>query len=135
LRGRQFEGLKFRRQAPIGRYIVDFACLERRLIVELDGGIHDAPFRDPERDRIRDAWLAREGYRVLRFRNGEVENNLNAVLDRIRKALNLPSPLGEKVAPKGSDEGCWRGPIRIHLRFNPSSVGSADTFSPKGRRS
>ena len=94
VRGRAFAGLKFRRQAPVGPYIVDFVCLKRRLIVELDGGIHDAPFRDPERDRRRDAWLQSEGYRVLRFRNHEVESTPNRVLDRIREALNLPSPLG-----------------------------------------
>jgi very-short-patch-repair endonuclease len=67
LRGRAFEGLKFRRQAPLGRYIVDFVCLEHRLVIELDGGIHDAPFRDPERDRRRDDCLREQGYRFCGF--------------------------------------------------------------------
>ena len=80
LRGRGFEGLKFRRQVPIGPYIVDFACLKRHLVVEVDGGIHDAPFRDPTRDETRDAWLRSEGYRVLRFRNREVETAPHLVL-------------------------------------------------------
>lgn len=103
LRGRAFGGLKFRRQAPIGPYIVDFVCLKRRLVVELDGGVHDAPFRDPERDRKRDAWLVSEGYRVLRFRNGQVENAPNLVLDAIRKELNIPLllPSGEEGGPEG----------------------------------
>lgn len=94
VRGRSFDGLKFRRQVPIGRFIVDFVCLERRLVVEFDGGIHDAPFRNPERDARRDAWLASEGYRVLRFRNAEFETDANRVLNGIRAALDLPSPLG-----------------------------------------
>jgi very-short-patch-repair endonuclease len=101
LRGRAFEGLKFRRQAPLGRYIVDFVCLEHRLVIELDGGIHDAPFRDPERDRLRDDWLRPEGYRVLRFRNDAAVTTPNLILDEIRKALSLPSPLGGEGGPEG----------------------------------
>jgi very-short-patch-repair endonuclease len=101
VRSRRLASLKFRRQAPIGPYVVDFACLARRLVVELDGGIHDAPFRDPERDRIRDAWLRSEGYRVLRFRNEEITRTPNQVLDQIRQALGVPSPLGGEGGPGG----------------------------------
>lgn len=87
LRGRDFEGLKFRRQAPLGPYTVDFLCLKRRLILELDGGIHDAPFYDMERQRARDAWLEAQRFTVLRFRNGDVEHHINDVLSRIREAI------------------------------------------------
>lgn len=64
LRQRRLQGQTFRRQQPLGPYIVDFVCLAKRLIVELDGGQHA---RDFERDRLRDDWLSKQGYTVLRF--------------------------------------------------------------------
>jgi len=76
------EGTHFRRQAPIGPYIVDFFCPARRLIVELDGGHHNND-EQAQRDRERQAWLEKEGYRVLRFWNSEISSNLNAVLERV----------------------------------------------------
>jgi very-short-patch-repair endonuclease len=88
LRDRQLESLKFRRQHPIGRYLVDFVNLERKLVVEVDGGQHS---QDPA-DKTRDAWLRVEGYRVLRFWNNEVLGNLEGVLERIREALLNPHP-------------------------------------------
>jgi very-short-patch-repair endonuclease len=87
LRGRQFEGLKFRRQAPIGRYIVDFFCAEQGLILEADGPTHE----DSERDQVRDAWLAERGYRLLRFRNEQIAMNLDQVLDIIRSHIIGPT--------------------------------------------
>jgi very-short-patch-repair endonuclease len=87
LRGRDFEGLKFRRQAPLGPYTVDFLCLKHRLIVELDGGIHEAPFYDLDRQRARDAWLEGQRFTVLRLRNAEVEHHINDVLARIRNVI------------------------------------------------
>jgi very-short-patch-repair endonuclease len=86
LRAGRCEGLKFRRQQPIGRYIVDFVCLERRLVVELDGGQHALP-EDRRKDCERDAWLEKEGYTVLRFWNNEVLANTDGVLEVIRKKL------------------------------------------------
>ncbi len=86
LRDRQVDGYRFRRQVPIGTYIADFACLERRLIVEVDGGQHAINEAD---DKIRDAWLEREGYRVLRFWNNDVLSNRNGVLQRISEALAI----------------------------------------------
>ncbi|SDI29414.1 Very-short-patch-repair endonuclease [Bradyrhizobium sp. Rc2d] len=76
------EGSHFRRQAPIGPYVVDFFLPARRLIIELDGGHHnedDRAARDLERQR----WLEREGYRVIRFWNSEIASDLTAVLERI----------------------------------------------------
>ncbi|WP_207896610.1 endonuclease domain-containing protein [Flaviaesturariibacter flavus] len=86
LRRRQVSGNKFRRQPVIGRFIVDFACLERQLIVEVDGGYHQEGDQ-PELDRDRDAELAGLGFRVLRFSNEAVETRITAVLDEIRAAL------------------------------------------------
>ena len=86
LRDRQVEGCRFRRQVPIGRYIVDFACLERRLIVEVDGGQHEVNQAD---DAVRDAWLKKEGYRVLRLWNNDVLSNREGVLQKIAEALAI----------------------------------------------
>ena len=82
LRGEQL-GVKFRRQQPIGRYIVDFVCLERRLVVEVDGGQHDGS----EYDRERDEWLEREGYRVVRFWDNEVMKEIEVVMEEIARVL------------------------------------------------
>jgi len=81
LRNRQL-GVKFRRQEPIGRYIVDFVCFEKRLVVEVDGGQHGGSY-DDERDR----WLNMQGFRVLRFWNNEVLKNIEGVLEVIGKEL------------------------------------------------
>src|SRR3546814_3816191 len=72
LRDRQLDGYKFRRQLPRGAFVADFACLECKLVVELDGGQHAEPIQS-EDDRKRSAWLQAEGYRVIRFWNHEVD--------------------------------------------------------------
>jgi len=82
LRGRRLEGVKFRRQVPIGRCIVDFLTVEKRLIVELDGGQHAL---DKEKDAERTAVLEGLGYTVLRFWNNDVIENMEGVLDVIRR--------------------------------------------------
>ena len=76
LRDRRFSDAKFRRQAPVGPYIADFVCLRRKLIIEADGGQH---FENP-RDVARDRWLAREGYRVVRYSNLDILKNPEGVL-------------------------------------------------------
>ncbi|HLZ75742.1 endonuclease domain-containing protein [Phenylobacterium sp.] len=88
LRQRKLGGLKFRRQVPMGPYVLDFLCLRHRLVVEADG-----PFHDPERDAIRDAWLLMKGFRVLRFSNQEIHNSLNVVADRILAAIGELGPV------------------------------------------
>ncbi len=86
IRRRQIAGVKFRRQQPIGPFIVDFVCLERRVIIEVDGGQHAEQVRDDE-DRAR--WLEDRGYRVLRFWNNDVLANTEAVaqvvFDEVKK--------------------------------------------------
>ena len=75
-------GTHFRRQAPIGPYIVDFFCPARRLIIEVDGG-HHGDEDTAKRDDARQLWLEKEGYRVVRFWNSEIAGDLSAVLERI----------------------------------------------------
>ena len=88
LRDRQIEGFKFRRQQPVGRYVVDFVNLEKKVVVELDGEEHAL---DPG-DKIRDEWLKAEGYKVLRFWDNQVFSNLEGVLENIRNVLLTPHP-------------------------------------------
>ena len=91
LRAKQVEGLRFRRQHPIGPYVVDFVCLEKRLVVEVDGG-HHTEHRQIAHDARRDEWLNIEGYRVMRIPNAYVFQNLGDVVGSIWAALQeLPS--------------------------------------------
>jgi very-short-patch-repair endonuclease len=89
LRDRRLEGLKFRRQFPVGPYVLDFVCLRHRLALEADG-----PFHHPEADARRDAWLAQQGFRVLRFSLAQIGARPHEVLDAILKAVEAP-PSGE----------------------------------------
>ena len=84
LRLRQLEGYKFRRQQPLGPYIVDFVCFEKRLIIELDGGQHN---EQVAYDSERSAWLAKRGYRVLIFCNDQLLKEIGSVKDVIAEAL------------------------------------------------
>jgi len=99
LRGRHLVGFKFRRQHPIGPYVVDFVCLAHKLVVELDGGQHAS---DPN-DLRRDAFLQRNGYRVLRFWNNEALSNTSVVCESILRAV-LVEPSPRRV--RGQAEGC-----------------------------
>ena len=94
LRGRRVAGLKFRRQHPYDRFVLDFFCVEHQLEVEVDGGIHTNPQRAAH-DAERTKFLEERGMRVLRFSNREVERNLADVLHRIVLATQAspPSPL------------------------------------------
>ena len=83
LKAEQLEGLKFRRQQPIGNYIVDFVCFEKKIIIELDGGQHSQP-TEREKDRERDKWFEGQEYKVLRFWDNEVLTNVKGVLEVIR---------------------------------------------------
>lgn len=82
LRNRQLEGLKFKRQVPLGGYILDFVRFAERLIVEVDGGQHS----ESARDAARDDYFTGQGFRTLRFWNDEVENNIDGVCMAIRHA-------------------------------------------------
>ena len=92
LRNRQLGGWKFRRQVPIGRYIVDFVCFDKRLIVEIDGGHHQL---QADHDDKRTKWLASEGFRVIRFWNNAVLGEIAAVQQAVLTELegeHPPSP-------------------------------------------
>ena len=80
-------GTHFRRQAPIGPYIVDFFCPARRLIIEVDGG-HHGDEDTAKRDGARQLWLEKEGYHVVRFWNSEIARDFTAVLERIYVELH-----------------------------------------------
>jgi len=89
LRAKQLEGLKFRRQEPIGNYVVDFVCFSERIIVEVDGGQH-ATERDKDDERSR--WLEGQSFKVLRFWNSEILTNIDGVLEIIRENCLLHPP-------------------------------------------
>ncbi len=89
LRNRKFCGYKFRRQHPVGRYIVDFFCPGKGLVIEIDGGIHNLEEK-LEKDTNRAAELDRLGLTVIRFTNEEVLTNLNSVMGKIKSAIQSP---------------------------------------------
>jgi very-short-patch-repair endonuclease len=84
LKAHHLDGISFRRQAPMGRYVVDFVCHTARVVVELDGETHDFDARQ-QHDSVRDAWLASRGYVILRFTNEQVLSALEGVLTVIRE--------------------------------------------------
>ena len=89
IRCKQLSGYKFRRQQPIGPFIVDFVCLSKRLIIELDGGQHA---RQTEDDEHRTQWLEQQGFRVMRFWNNDIRDNIDGVLMNILSVLDLAEP-------------------------------------------
>ena len=92
LRARRFVGYKFKRQVPLGNYIVDFICYKERLIIEIDGGQHGEQI---EYDLKRTRWLNHQGFRVKRYCNNEVLFDVETVLDDIFYCLKeSPSPAG-----------------------------------------
>jgi very-short-patch-repair endonuclease len=102
LRNRQLDDAKFRRQQPIGPFIADFVCQERRLIVEADGGQHSTSASDDRRTEF----LESKGYRVLRFWNHDILSNLDGVAQVIAAALSTPHParaLRESPSPSGGE--------------------------------
>lgn len=88
LRKRTINNLKFRRQYPIENYIVDFICNEKKLIIEIDGGQHNEN-KNIEYDRKRTEFLESKGYKVLRFWNCDIDNNIEGVYETILKELDL----------------------------------------------
>jgi len=80
LKAKQVDGLKFKRQAPIGNYIADFVCFDAKLIIEIDGGQHSS---ETSKDFKRTGWLQSQGFKVLRFWNNDVLRNTDAVMTMI----------------------------------------------------
>ena len=127
LRERRLCGTRFRRQHPIGPFIADFCCTEAKLVIELDGGQHALITRS---DSERTAFLARQGYRVIRFWDSEPLSNTEGVLLRISEALGVegpspspcPLPEGERV-PEGTSTSSPK----------VERVSKPGTLSPIGR--
>jgi len=100
LRNRRLAGAKFRRQHPIGRYILDFYCAERKLCIELDGGQHGEAVAY---DQLRDQWLLGQGIQILRFWNNQMLTETEGVLEMIYQALLTVAPAGAlTTAPAGA---------------------------------
>jgi len=99
LRNRRIAGAKFRRQHPVGRYILDYYCVEKKLGIELDGGQHNDA---ADYDQRRDSWLDTQGIRVLRFWNNQMLAETEAVMEAIYFAViaaDLLKPLGDDLSP------------------------------------
>lgn len=94
LRSKQIDGFKFRRQQAIDNYVVDFVCLDRKIIIEVDGGQHAV---DKEKDIERDTYLKKHDFKVLRFWNNDVLTNIGGVLDMIRGNCLSHPPLTPPV--------------------------------------
>jgi very-short-patch-repair endonuclease len=100
LRAHRLLGMKFKRQKPIGPYIVDFACPALSLVIEVDGGQHS---ENAAYDRQRDIWLHKYGYTVLRFWNNEVMENMEGVLERIADAVRDQAPSPPSPLPQAGE--------------------------------
>ena len=87
LRNGRLRSLKFRRQHKIGRYVVDFLCLSKKLVLEVDGGQHNTDDLKVK-DQTRQKYIENQGYKMLRFWNNEIDNNLEGVVEEIIKAVN-----------------------------------------------
>ena len=117
LRDRQLGGLKFRRQYVLGPYIVDFCCVERKVVIELDGGGHGEDLQK-ERDGRRDEFLAQQGWQVMRIWNSDIDENLEGVMDEIGQLVASPSPQPspqrerEKTTPLTKNLCGFSGPTR-----------------------
>lgn len=84
IRNRQFLGLKFRRQFPIGEYIVDFVCEEKKIVIELDGGQHNQPL-SIKKDSLRTKFIESKGYKVVRFWNCDINDNFEGVYLKLKE--------------------------------------------------
>ena len=115
------EGLKFRRQQPIGRYIVDFVCFEKKIIIEVDGGQHAV---ETKKDTERDEWLRSQGFKVITFWNNEVLTNTQGVLPACalhadREAVRINCLLHPPLNPLPSREGKEREKLPSRERNLP----------------
>jgi very-short-patch-repair endonuclease len=138
LRGKQIEGFRFRRQRPIGKYIVDFVCLDAKLVVELDGGQHAEQL---QYDKRRTVALKKEGFRVLRFWNNEVFENLAGVLEMVRAELlrdGSHNPIPAFTLPREgvhmralSPKSAFHG-AESSVEASPFNTATKDPFPCKG---
>lgn len=88
LRNKNFHNLKFKRQYPIGNYIVDFICIEKRIIIEIDGGQHNF-LENIEKDNTRSEYFSLRKFKIIRFWNNEIDNNIEGVYKKLEEFLDL----------------------------------------------
>jgi very-short-patch-repair endonuclease len=122
LRAHRFLGYKFKRQKPIAQYIVDFVCIEQKLIIEIDGGQHAEQL---EYDQARDTELRRLGYQVLRFWNNDVLKNTEGVLEKIREFIELTTPSPPAPLPQAGE-----GSSQLPSILTKQSIPTASFPSP-----
>ncbi|MEK6550648.1 MAG: endonuclease domain-containing protein [Pseudomonadota bacterium] len=107
LRNRRFCGYKFRRQAPIGRYVVDFVCISPKIVIEVDGGQHALRVNE---DMERTRYLESLGYCVIRFWNTDVLRNIESILEVVQNTVNMiPSP---QPSPEGRGGNAEQNQVR-----------------------
>ena len=121
LREIEVAGSHFRRQAPFGQYILDFVCHAARLVIEVDGGIHQVE-AVAMRDAEREAWIRGRGYRVLRVSNDEVMRDMEMVLERIIAALGADTPT---PTPPREGEGLEEGAAHFDGSYEGDAALSA----------
>ncbi len=135
IKNRQFFNYRFRRQFPIGLYIVDFICREKKIIIEIDGGQHNEQ-NNIEYDNKRTEYLKSEGYNVIRFWNNEIDDNISGVYEKLKLVFGInnitpsqPSPSGEGVSDSTSPQPSpFRGGIygkSLRLRRGESEMGNS----------
>jgi leucyl-tRNA synthetase len=127
LRNRKIADFKFRRQHPIAGYIPDFVCLEKKLIVEIDGTYH-AEAEQIKFDAARENWLAEQGFTMIRFTNYEVNNSLNTVLKNIEQALSNKESISEAAVSSPSPLERGRGEVKRETSTMPGYAGSSWYF-------
>ena len=114
LRDRRLMGLKFKRQCPIGSYIVDFVCKERNLVIEIDGGHHQ---EQRASDQSRTEWLSSSGYSVIRYWNNQVLEDIDSVLELIRMTLEVEtSPSPKPIITQKTALNPWLTPSLVRGR-------------------
>lgn len=94
IKNRQFFGYRFRRQFPLGQYIVDFMCREKKIIIEIDGGQHNE-IKNIQYDNKRTEYLISEGYKVIRFWNNDIDKNMGGVYNKLKEVFEI----GENITP------------------------------------
>jgi len=94
IRNRQFYGYRFRRQFPLGQYIVDFICREKKIVIEIDGGQHNE-IKNIQYDNKRTEYLISEGYKVIRFWNNDIDKNMGGVYNKLKEVFEI----GENITP------------------------------------
>jgi very-short-patch-repair endonuclease len=127
LRRSPVRGTHFRRQVPIGRYVVDFACMAAHLVIEVDGSQHaEGPVAESDKERT--CWLESEGYRVVRFWNNDITQNIDGVIEAVHRAisgsLSFDTPLKHRRYKRSEDgDAVHPTPARSARRPSPSRGG------------